>query len=119
MKKKGEGYDGKRAVPDADRADVLYPARSYRRVLWGGGPGTLYAMLSKFEENGVIRKTSEEGRRKSYIITDRGNEMLWDEYERLRTMVSDGAGRIKMQGSGQPDGFLELSFAFLELSFAK
>ena len=75
------------------------------------GPGTLYAMLSKFEENGVIRKTSEEGRRKSYIITDRGNEMLWDEYERLRTMVSDGAGRIKMQGSGQPDGFLELSFA--------
>jgi len=26
-------------------------------------------------------------------------------------MVSDGAGRIKMQGSGQPDGFLELSFA--------
>ena len=36
------------------------------------GPGTLYAMLSKFEENGVIRMTGQEGRRKSYVITDRG-----------------------------------------------
>ena len=26
------------------------------------GPGTLYAMLSRFEENDVIRKTAEEGR---------------------------------------------------------
>ena len=25
------------------------------------GPGTLYAMLSKFEENGVIQKTAEDG----------------------------------------------------------
>ena len=30
------------------------------------GPGTLYAMLSRFEENDVIRKTAEEGRRKHY-----------------------------------------------------
>lgn len=59
------------------------------------GPGTLYAMLSKFEENDVIRKTAEEGRRKSYIITEYGQEMLREEYIRLRTMVSDGAGRIR------------------------
>ncbi len=91
--------------------DIMEKVRVISKGRVKVGPGTLYAMLSKFEENGVIRKTSEEGRRKSYIITDRGNEMLWDEYERLRTMVSDGAGRIKMQGSGQPDGFLELSFA--------
>ena len=101
--------------------DIMEKVRVISKGRVKVGPGTLYAMLSKFEENGVIRKTSEEGRRKSYIITDRGNEMLiitdrgnemlWDEYERLRTMVSDGAGRIKMQGSRQPDGFLELSFA--------
>lgn len=47
------------------------------------GPGTLYAMLSRFEENDVIRKTAEEDRRKSYIITDTGRQMLKDEYEKV------------------------------------
>lgn len=54
------------------------------------GPGTLYAMLSKFEENGIIRRTAEEGRRKSYIITEAGKAMLQKEYDRLNTMVQDG-----------------------------
>ena len=54
------------------------------------GPGTLYAMLAKFEENGVIMMTAEEGRRKSYIITELGREMLRKEYERLLIMVKDG-----------------------------
>ena len=58
------------------------------------GPGTLYAMLAKFEENGVIRLTASEGRRKSYIITEVGKEMLKQEYERLKTMVLDGSGRV-------------------------
>ena len=54
------------------------------------GPGTLYAMLAKFEENGVIQMTTSEGRRKSYIITDVGREMLQKEYDRLMIMVRDG-----------------------------
>ena len=54
------------------------------------GPGTLYAMLAKFEENGVIEMTSSEGRRKSYIITELGKEMLQKEYDRLMIMVEDG-----------------------------
>lgn len=54
------------------------------------GPGTLYAMLSKFEENGVIKKTTEVGRRKSYLITETGMQMLKNEYERLKTMIRDG-----------------------------
>lgn len=54
------------------------------------GPGTLYAMISKFEENGIIRKTAEEGRRKWYLITDIGLKMLMQEYERLQIMVEDG-----------------------------
>ena len=58
------------------------------------GPGTLYAMLAKFEENDVIRLTASEGRRKSYIITEVGKEMLRQEYERLKIMVSDGAGLL-------------------------
>ena len=56
------------------------------------GPGTLYAMLSKFEENNMIQKTAEEGRRKSYIITDTGRQMLKAENERLKMMLRDGAG---------------------------
>ena len=54
------------------------------------GPGTLQAMLAKFEENGVIRLTASEGRRKSYIITQAGKEMLQKEYDRLQVMVIDG-----------------------------
>ena len=65
---------------------------SHGRVLVG--PGTLYAMLAKFEENGVIQMTASEGRRKSYIITEIGKEMLKKEYERLMVMVKDGAGII-------------------------
>lgn len=61
---------------------------SHERVLVG--PGTLYAMLAKFEENGVIRMTASEGRRKSYIITDMGREMLQKEYDRLMVMVEEG-----------------------------
>ena len=58
------------------------------------GPGTLYAMLAKFEENGVIQMTTSEGRRKSYIITEIGKEMLQKEYDRLKIMVEDGTGII-------------------------
>lgn len=61
---------------------------SHGRVLVG--PGTLYAMLAKFEENGVIQMISSEGRRKSYIITEIGREMLQKEYDRLMIMVEDG-----------------------------
>ena len=59
------------------------------------GPGTLYAMLAKFEENDIIQLTASEGRRKSYVITDNGRQMLQKEYERLKTMVEDGVGKIE------------------------
>lgn len=67
-----------------DKVDIL----SLGRVKVGAG--TLYAMISKFEENGIIRKTAEEGRRKWYLITDIGLKMLMQEYERLQIMVEDG-----------------------------
>ena len=55
------------------------------------GPGTLYAMLAKFQEKGIIRLTEADGRRKSYVITDAGKEELKKEYLRLHRMVNDGA----------------------------
>ena len=54
------------------------------------GPGTLYAMLSKFEKNQIIRLTGEENRRKSYIITEAGRKMLLEEYERLKIIAEEG-----------------------------
>lgn len=54
------------------------------------GPGTLYAMLAKFEEKEIIRLTASEGRRKSYVITEQGRAELKKEYERLNRMVQDG-----------------------------
>lgn len=61
------------------------------------GPGTLYAMLSKFEENNVIQRTAEEGRKKWYRITEIGIEMLKQEYERLQIMVADGQRYFQME----------------------
>ena len=58
------------------------------------GPGTLYAMLSRFEEKDIVRLTASQGRRKSYIITDVGREMLYREYERLKQMAEDGTAYI-------------------------
>ena len=58
------------------------------------GPGTLYAMLARFEGEYIIKKTFEEGRRKSYIITDRGLEMLKEEYLRLKMMLEDGESLV-------------------------
>ncbi len=55
------------------------------------GPGTLYAMLAKFEEQNVIRLTTSEGRKKSYIIAPFGQELLQKEYERIRILAEDGA----------------------------
>ena len=54
------------------------------------GPGTLYAMLAKFEEKDIIRLTASDGRRKSYVITEAGRDELKKEFERLQRMVSDG-----------------------------
>ena len=55
------------------------------------GPGTLYAMLAKFEDMGIIRPTAYKERRKSYIITDKGRHELQKEYQRLQTLTADGA----------------------------
>ncbi|MDY6038301.1 MAG: PadR family transcriptional regulator [Eubacterium sp.] len=55
------------------------------------GPGTLYAMLQKFEENKIVRETKQEGRKRSYIITDIGLSMLKEECARLWRQLEDAA----------------------------
>lgn len=54
------------------------------------GPGTLYTLLAKFQDEGLIDETSVEGRRRTYQITGKGREAFRDELERLRACVDDG-----------------------------
>lgn len=78
--------------------DIMEKIRrlSHGRVVVG--PGTLYAMLAKFEEKGITRLTASEGRRKTYVITDTGREELLKEFHRLKTMVSDGLAVLEQRG---------------------
>ena len=71
--------------------DIMEKVRNLSHGRVTVGPGTLYAMLAKFEEKGIIRLTAADGRRKSYVITDEGKNELKKEFERLKTLVSDGA----------------------------
>ena len=54
------------------------------------GPGTLYTILAKFQEEGLIRETAVEGRNRTYAITDRGRALFRQELARLRLCVGDG-----------------------------
>lgn len=51
--------------------------------------GTLYAILSKFEEENIIQEMNSEGRKRSYLITQKGLHMLEEEYQRLLMMIED------------------------------
>ncbi len=53
------------------------------------GPGTLYSLLDSFVKEEMIVETKVENRKKSYIITQLGNDMLQREYERLTCLRQD------------------------------
>lgn len=53
------------------------------------GSGTLYNLLEQFQESGMIRLTRAEGRRRSYILTEKGTEALETEYQRLQWQMAD------------------------------
>ena len=53
------------------------------------GSGTLYDLLELFVKEEMIRETKAEGRRRSYIITEKGEQMLDKEYQRLQAQTAD------------------------------
>ena len=69
--------------------DILdrVPAMTNQRVTVGSG--TLYTLLEQFLEAEMIRETKVEGRRRSYILTDKGREMLEKECARLAAQLAD------------------------------
>jgi DNA-binding PadR family transcriptional regulator len=69
--------------------DILdkVPAMTDNRV--NVGSGTLYNLLEQFSDAGFIRETKVDGRRRSYILTDKGKEMLDKEYHRVCAQAMD------------------------------
>ncbi len=54
------------------------------------GPGTLYTLLAKFQDEGLIEETQIEGRKRTYRLTGQGREAFLAELERLRSCVQHG-----------------------------
>ena len=69
--------------------DILdrVPAMTGQRVSIGSG--TLYTLLEQFLEAGMIQETKVEGRRRSYLLTEKGKAMLEQEYQRIRAQALD------------------------------
>lgn len=69
--------------------DILdkVPAMTNQRV--SVGSGTLYTLLEQFLDAEMIRETKVEGRRRSYILTDKGRDMLDKECARLTAQLAD------------------------------
>lgn len=80
-------------------ADILEMVRTMTAGRVTIGSGTLYDLLEQFASEGMIRETRAEGRRRSYIITDKGREMLEREYRRIRFQAADYE---QFAGKGEP-----------------
>ena len=61
------------------------------------GAGTLYALLARFEKEGLIHSTREQENRKYYELTDTGRQVLADEFARLHRQVLDGARILRKE----------------------
>lgn len=53
------------------------------------GPGTLYTILAKFEDEKLIEETAVEGRKRTYRITEKGRNTYQDEIRRLKSCLAD------------------------------
>ena len=54
------------------------------------GPGTLYGAFTTLEKEKLISMVREEERRKSYLLTPRGREVLKEQISRLEIMTRNG-----------------------------
>lgn len=52
-------------------------------------PGTMYGSLGKMEKDGLIQFVREEDKRKTYVITQLGREVLELESKRIRRLYQN------------------------------
>lgn len=78
--------------------DILdqIPAMTNQRVKIGSG--TLYTLLDQFLAEKMIRQTRVEGRRRSYILTPKGRELLEKEAARLEAQLKDYQTILEEEG---------------------
>ena len=57
--------------------------------------GTMYGTLSKMEKDGLISFYSEEEKRRLYVITQLGREILEIELKRIERLYRNSKGEIK------------------------
>ena len=66
---------------------------AYVEKLTGGrvllGPGTLYTILSKFQEVGYLREIAVDGRKRTYELTAEGLQAYTNELQRLQQCMDD------------------------------
>ncbi|HHX61900.1 MAG TPA: PadR family transcriptional regulator [Epulopiscium sp.] len=55
------------------------------------GPGTLYSLLGRFEEDKYIEMVADCDNKKTYIITSVGDQLVREEMERLELLLKDGS----------------------------
>ena len=53
------------------------------------GSGTLYNLLEQFMASGIIIQTKEDGKRRNYVLTEKGRKLLENEYIRLCAQTED------------------------------
>ena len=69
-----------------EAADIVFEISSGRVQL---GPATLYTILGKFEKEGILKETAVEGRKRTYKITEAGEELYQKELKRLKQCIED------------------------------
>ena len=62
------------------------------------GAGTLYALLDRFERDGLIRQTRIEEKRKYYRLTGEGDRALRDECRRIMQQAADLERVLREEG---------------------
>ena len=53
------------------------------------GPGTLYGVLTRLKKDGMIVLKEQDERKKTYLMTEKGETALKTEISRLKQMVAD------------------------------
>jgi DNA-binding PadR family transcriptional regulator len=63
------------------------------------GPGTLYGVIARLEERGLIEALPADGRRRPYRITHAGADALATQAARMRDLASMTLTRLRLAGA--------------------
>ena len=77
LKEPNHGYGIVQSVKEMTKGDIVL------------APGTMYGSLSKMEKDGLISFVREEDKRKIYVITELGTEVLELEMKRIERLYKN------------------------------